>query len=617
MKAYIFDLEGDGLEPTKIHCMAWTVSLEVDVYSTTDYDKMREVLTEADVLIGHNIQRFDIPVVERLLGIKVKAKLIDTLALSWYLFPNENRHGLEFWGERLGVKKPEITDWYNLSTEEYIHRCEEDVKINKMLWGVQRDKLIRLYGSFGKAVRLLDYIEFKMDCAREQERSGWHLDIKKARELQVELSSIVESKTIDLKSAMPLVEKTAKRKRPKLMYKMDGSLSSKGEQWISLLKENNLPEDTQKITVVTGHNEPNPASSEQIKSWLFGLGWKPRTFKLTRDSVTNEVREIPQIRKEVDGEKVLCDSVRLLIDVEPSIEILEGLTVAQHRLAIINSWLEAEKDGKIKAEIQGLTNTLRFKHKTVVNVPGFMRPYGKEIRSCLYAPKGYILCGSDQSSLEDRTKQHYMYDYDPEFVEEMNKPGFDPHLDLALYNDAITHKQAEDYKNGDTSIKGIRHGYKSANYACTYGAQPARIARELGISKAQAQKLYDGYWARNWSIEKISKNCRVKTLDGLKWLWNPVAEIWYYLKHEKDRFSTLNQGTATYCFDTWVKFIREKRKQLTAQFHDEIVLLIKEGFESQCEKLLRDCEDKTNELLKLNRKLDIGVDFGRTYADIH
>ena len=51
--------------------------------------------------------------------------------------------------------------------------------------------------------------------------------------------------------------------------------------------------------------------------------------------------------------------------------------------------------------------------------------------------------------------------------------------------------------------------------------------------------------------------------------------MWYSLRFDKDRFSTLNQGTGAYCFDTWVKYILSKRPQLTGQFHDEVILEIK------------------------------------------
>ena len=57
-----------------------------------------------------------------------------------------------------------------------------------------------------------------------------------------------------------------------------------------------------------------------------------------------------------------------------------------------------------------------------------------------------VLLGSDMSSLEDRTKQHYMFKHDPEFVEDMTTEGFDPHLDLAVSANAITITEEEFYK---------------------------------------------------------------------------------------------------------------------------------------------------------------------------
>jgi hypothetical protein len=101
------------------------------------------------------------------------------------------------------------------------------------------------------------------------------------------------------------------------------------------------------------------------------------------------------------------------------------------------------------------------------------------------------------------------------------------------------------------------------------------------------------------------------------WLYNPVSRFWYSLRQQKDIFSTLVQGTASYVFDRWVEFILEKRKQLTSQFHDEIVLCIRKGFREQASKLCFDAIDKLNKELNLNRKLDIGVQYGDRYSSIH
>jgi hypothetical protein len=110
------------------------------------------------------------------------------------------------------------------------------------------------------------------------------------------------------------------------------------------------------------------------------------------------------------------------------------MTVVKHRIGLVKGFLDnVDSDGYVMAQIQGFTNTLRFKHAVCVNIPSSRKPYGAEIRSLLTVRNDdYVLCGSDMASLEDRTKQHYMWDYDPEYVKEMMTPDFDPHLDLAL-----------------------------------------------------------------------------------------------------------------------------------------------------------------------------------------
>ena len=143
----VFDIETNGLLDVldKIHVLSYTRDGK-EVISTHDYDEMREFFTTEPVLVGHNICRFDIPAVEKVLGIKVKARLVDTLALSWYINHERQKHGLEGYGEDYGVPKPVIKDWDNLTYEEYAHRCSEDVRINYRLWVDLKMKLKRLYG---------------------------------------------------------------------------------------------------------------------------------------------------------------------------------------------------------------------------------------------------------------------------------------------------------------------------------------------------------------------------------------------------------------------------------------------------------------------------------------
>ena len=81
----IFDVEADGLleDATKIHCMSWSGDNGVTIKTTHDEKLIRQVLKHQKVLIGHNIIRYDVPLIEKILGIKIKAKLYDTLPMSW------------------------------------------------------------------------------------------------------------------------------------------------------------------------------------------------------------------------------------------------------------------------------------------------------------------------------------------------------------------------------------------------------------------------------------------------------------------------------------------------------------------------------------------------------
>lgn len=166
-------------------------------------------------------------------------------------------------------------------------------------------------------------------------------------------------------------------------------------------------------------------------------------------------------------------------------------------------------------------------------------------------------------------------------------------------------------------IGGFRQKGKATNYSATYGAGAATIARAAGVRLTEAEALHRAYWELNWSIPAVAEGLDTKRVGDQQWVYNPVSRMWYTLRHKKDRWSTLNQGTGVYCFDTWVKHILSKRPQLTGQFHDEIILCIKKGSRDKCEKLLRWAIDKANQELKLNRELDVDVDFGNVYSEIH
>ena len=653
MALYTADIEANGLDANRIWCFHMTEldnnNKPVRSFALHDYEKMKAMLIDPDnTFIMHYGTFYDFPTLERILNIKINAEMIDSLALSWYLEPKRTLHGLAAYGEEFGVPKPVVEDgeWYgpgeDASPQEWLdfrkkmdHRCEEDVKIQTKLWQQQYKHLHLLYKSHEGIMHAVRHLSFKFRCAALQEKAKWKLDVPACIALVTSFTSKFAEAKVALEAGMPDVPEYAKRNRPKKPFKKNGTLSVGGVKWAALVDETfpgkyKSPVDcTEEIKVITSYKQPNAGSSPQLKKWLFSLGWEPLIFKFNRNKETGDVRQIPQVKDKKTGE--LCDSIERLIATTPALAWLREMSVVKHRLGVCEGFLRnVDSDGYVQALVQGFTNTLRFKHKVCLNLPSVRKLYGAEIRGLLTARSSrYELCGSDMSSLEDRTKQHYMWPHDPDYVRAMQVDGFDPHWDIALEAGMADQAMVDEYKayDKDTATPEqaaahsaqalVRHGGKSCNYAATYGAAGATIARAAGVEEFVGNQLHAAYWSRNWSLKAIADEQLVKKSRGLSWLWNPVAKMWIWLKNEKDRFSTLNQSTGTYCFDRWVWYILSKRPQITGQFHDEVILELKVGNREAMTKLLKWAVAQVNDELKLNRDLDVDVDFGVTYADIH
>jgi hypothetical protein len=617
----VFDIEGDGFDMTKVHVLSYIDATMDKPRSIYDLSDIEAFFAEDRVFIGHYIIGFDLVQLRKFVTVG-DIKKVDTLPLSWYLNFDRPEHGLGSYGTDYGIPKPVVTDWVNITREEATHRCEEDVKINWRLWKDLDRKLKRMYTEDADKQKLISYLNFKMECAAEQEALGVHLNVSKAQGHYDELLIAQAQKVEELKSVMPNRIVYKKKSKPQSTHNNNGELSAYGERWYALLRSLKLPESAiGPVTVVDKEEEPNPGSPAQVKDWLFSLGWEPCTYKFDRHKKTGEEKKIEQVRNQKghSREGELCDSVLELIDKEPSVAVLEGLTIINHRLTVFKGFLEAvNEDGMVKATIAGLTNTLRFKHsKPFVNLPGVDKPWGTEIRGCITAPDGFMLCGADMVSLEDTTKRHYIQPHDPDYVAEMSKDGYDPHLDLAKFAGEITQGDIDKHNSGEHSLSALRKSYKTTNYSATYGVRPKKLSRTAGITVKKATELLDAFWKRNWAVEKVASDCKVRNLDGQMWLKNPVSGFYHSLRYDKDRFSTLNQSTGTYCFDTWLYYCRKAGVEVVFQSHDEMGSYCKIGNEEALEGVLRIAMDKLNDKLNLNVKLGIDVQFGNNYAETH
>ena len=157
----VFDLETDGLlnDVTCIHCLVIYDSESDQTFVYNDKGSEEpivrgiQILEEADIICGHNVISYDIPVIEKIYPwFKCTSLVVDTLLLSRLYHANmmevdkqldnsrmplqlRGRHSLESYGYRLGEYKGEFgktTDWKEWSQEMQDY-CIQDVNVTKTL----------------------------------------------------------------------------------------------------------------------------------------------------------------------------------------------------------------------------------------------------------------------------------------------------------------------------------------------------------------------------------------------------------------------------------------------------------------------------------------------------
>ena len=674
-KIYAADVEATGLlhhlveqgDNAKLHnlCVIDIEDCNMSMFHTDTEQQRKDIQTLLDqptIFIMHNGICYDKNALKHFGYDVSNAIFVDTLALSWYLDLNRDKHGLENYGEEFGVPKPPIVDWESLTQQDYDHRVQEDVKIQYRTYKKLKGMFEELYGEMTDyefcTHKVVKYLNFKMEQLEEQQNTKFKVDVPHAKKVIEELEQEIEHKTEQLKASMPKVIEYTKHTRPAKPFKKDGTLSATGEKWKLLCEEAEVGFDYEgEIKKIKQYNEPNPASSSQVKDWLFSLGWIPETFKYVKDDLGNE-RTIPQVYVQGSGGQV-CPSIEKLAEEHEELQHLVGLGVLSHRKSCVKGFLDSLVFGEyVEASANGFTNTLRLKHrKPCVNLPSSRVVYGEAVRSCLVAREGMLLGGADLSSLENRIKFNLQLPYDREYVLSQMSSDFDPHLEIAQEGGLLEQHEVwfykivkegfarENYPNDvnldemlnyptelqKTLVKHIsevRGKGKGTNYSCQYGAGAATVARTAGVPLSVGKALVKAYKKVNWSIEKIAQSQTIKKVSHGTYQINPFNGMWYHLKTDKDRFSTLVQGTGAYVLDLWLGFqfnLRNKPEygfdesgvKLLASFHDEQVVEFKEVFKGKVEVLMKDSLSKVNERFKLEIPFDCDVQFGHTYADIH
>jgi DNA polymerase I-like protein with 3'-5' exonuclease and polymerase domains len=413
-KWYVFDLETDNLydDVTKIHCLV-LYDINRDQTFTYGPDCIAaglEHLATADVLIGHNILFYDIPVIRKLYPFYTfaAARIIDTLITTRLIWPKEKLYdmdteqytqvptklrgsaSLKAWGYRLSDYKIDFKDFKEYS-EEMLEYCIQDVSVTtKLLQHIQKqycpEPALKLEHDFALAIE-------------KQIRSGFPFDVDACLDLVDDLRTKQAVLEADLKGLFP-PKKIETIFVPKVNNASRGYV--KGQPFTKVM-----------------HEEFNPGSRQQIVNRLqTKYGWVPT--KATEK-----------------GNPILDDDVLSALPY-PEAKPLAEYMLIKKRLGQIadgnNAWLKLVNDetGCMHGDV--ITNgciTGRCAHRNpnMGQVPAGYSDYGKECRSLFHAPEGWTLIGVDAKALELRCLAGYLAHWDDgEYARVVTDESIDIHV---------------------------------------------------------------------------------------------------------------------------------------------------------------------------------------------
>ena len=461
----IWDIETDGLKPKTIWCLCVIKGNQMYTLENPTAEMVKELFSDVTEHVGHNLINYDIPAVERILGVKVTGDVTDTLVLSRLYNPNlEGGHSLDAWGQRLKFPKGEYYDWTRL-TPEMLEYCKQDVRVTEQVLAFL-EKALEPFGD--TSVDLEHRVQREVT---QQMSNGWLLDQRQAFDLVAQLKETqydLEEKVHEKFKPLPTFVKEIVPK-----YKKDGNLSSVGlkflgEDWV------NVGGTFSRID----WPEFNLGSRKQIGRYLRRFGWKPEKFTENGQAIVDE--------------KVL----ETVTDI-PEAQLIAEYLMVQKRIAQVQSWIDAvEDDDRVHGQVNAIgavTGRMTHSSPNMAQVPAVGVPYGTECRALWIVPEGRKLVGVDASGLELRMLAHYMDD--EEYTNEI------------INGDIHTTNQ----RNAGLST---RSQAKTFIYAFLYGAGDAKIGSIVGGSQRVGGQLRQRFLSNTPALERLRERVSVASQRG-------------------------------------------------------------------------------------------------------
>ena len=526
----VFDLECDLIPSTKVFCIGLAIDDEpVEVYAaypvtgaTGAMPVGEDVLKNADLLIGHNIISYDIPMLAKLRHCHLHAKLRDTILILKLMFSKDHlfnidrgiedmpkklwgAYSLEAFGWRFGDYKGDFHDFSRLSAKMVTY-CKQDVSLTRTLyeWAIEQENY--------PLEKVIELEQKSGEMLQRQQDNGFHFDIKAARDLATKMR--LEMLRLERKlhrKFKPMFLKDGPEKQAKGSFKrktwLEDSLFQpwtvyfKYEVTYTFYKNGKIKLPNKRIKwsetplrfieqVTQSTYQPikytkfEPSSRAHIKSWLqHHYSWEPIIFT---DKGNAKVNYDTLGDMEYEEGEILKSYLKISKDLS---QLMTGAG------SLINSYNEETHAIHHRCDTMG-TNTGRMAHSK----PNLGQvPSTKEFRSLFTAPEGYSILGADLSAQELRVLAHYLMPYDGGIYAEAVLNG-----DKKLGTDIHT-------MNMKAAGLGTRDEAKTLIYGILYGSSATRIGYGLwkaGMTITYTKKEYDK------KVEQLSKRIDMAKKEG-------------------------------------------------------------------------------------------------------
>ena len=276
-----------------------------------------------------------------------------------------------------------------------------------------------------------------------------------------------------------------------------------------------------------------------------------------------------------------------------------------------------EQDSKIHTTyVQTGTSTGRLssENPNLQNIP-IRNPRGAQIRDAFIASKDFeSIMTADYSQIEMRIMAHLSED--PGLIEAFNA-GEDLHRFVGSRIFGV--------KPSDVTSE-MRAQVKAMSYGLVYGLSEYGLAKQLGLSNADAKQLMKDYFERFGGVRKylakVVEDAKAvgytTTYHGRRRPFDDLNSSIFQVR-ENARRAALNapiQGTAADIMKLAMNQIQEAlesktmRSRMLLQVHDELVFEVFPGESKALEELVL---DKMSNVVKLSVPLDVQIGTGRSW----